>query len=72
MRQRALVGTDLLSDLQGRLPVVVTARDLARGLLEAVAAVGSNLELEAVLRRMTSVPILWITVHLRVLPADHR
>ena len=48
---------DLLSELQGRLQVVVAARDRIHGLLEAVVAVGSNLELEAVLRRIVEAAV---------------
>ena len=48
---------DLLSELQGRLQAVVAARDRAHGLLEAVVAVGSNLELEAVLRRIVEAAV---------------
>jgi signal transduction histidine kinase len=43
---------DLLAELQVRLQAVVDTRDRVHGLLEAVVAVGSNLELEAVLRRI--------------------
>jgi signal transduction histidine kinase len=43
---------DLLSELQGRLRAVVATRDRVHGLLEAVLAVGSSPELEAVLRRI--------------------
>jgi signal transduction histidine kinase len=48
---------DLLSELQGRLQVVVATRDRVHGLLEAVLAVGSNLELEAVLRRIVEAAV---------------
>src|SRR5450755_21385 len=48
---------DLLAELQVRLHAVVTARDRVRGLLEAVVAVGSQLDLEAVLRRMVEAAI---------------
>lgn len=48
---------DLLSELQGRLQAVVATRDRVHGLLEAVLAVGSNLELEAVLRRIVEVAV---------------
>ena len=41
---------DLLAELQGRLQAVVNTRDRVHGLLEAVVAVGRNLELEAVLQ----------------------
>ena len=43
---------DLLAELQGRLQDVVNTRDRVHGLLEAVVSVGSNLELEAVLRQI--------------------
>jgi signal transduction histidine kinase len=48
---------DLLSELQGRLQTVVATRDRVHGLLEAVLAVGSNLELEAVLRRIVEAAV---------------
>jgi hypothetical protein len=48
---------DLLSELQGRLQAVAATRDRLHGLLEAVLAVGSNLELEAVLRRIVEAAV---------------
>ena len=48
---------DLLSELQGRLQAVLATRDRMHGLLEAVIAVGSNLELEAVLRRIVEAAV---------------
>jgi signal transduction histidine kinase len=48
---------DLLSELQGRLQAVLATRDRVHGLLEAVIAVGSNLELEAVLRRIVEAAV---------------
>ncbi len=46
---------DLLAELQTRLATVLTTRDRERSLLEAVLAVGSDLDLQAVLRRITEV-----------------
>jgi signal transduction histidine kinase len=43
---------DLLAELQSRLEAVLASRDRMRGLLEAVVAIGSGLELEATLRRI--------------------
>jgi GAF domain-containing protein len=43
---------DLLSELQTRLEAVLATRDRMHGLLEAVVAIGSGLELEAMLRRI--------------------
>jgi signal transduction histidine kinase len=43
---------DLLSELHTRLQAVLNTRDRVEALLEAVVAVGSELELEAVLRRV--------------------
>jgi signal transduction histidine kinase len=43
---------DLLSELQVRLQAVLATRDRVHALLEAVVGVGSQLELEAVLRRI--------------------
>jgi signal transduction histidine kinase len=48
---------DLLSELQSRLQSVRDSRDRVRALLEAVLAVGSNLELEAVLRRIVEAAV---------------
>jgi signal transduction histidine kinase len=43
---------DLLAELQVRLQAVLATRDRVRGLLEAVVAVGSQLDLETVLRQI--------------------
>jgi signal transduction histidine kinase len=51
---------DLLSELQGRLQAVVATRDRVHGLLEAVLAVGGNLELEAVLRRIVEAAVVLV------------
>ncbi len=48
---------ELLSELQGRLQAVLITRDRVHGLLEAVVAVSSNLELEAVLRRIVEAAV---------------
>jgi len=48
---------DLLAELQGRLQAVMNTRDRVHGLLEAVVAVGSNLELETVLRRIVEAAV---------------
>jgi signal transduction histidine kinase len=48
---------DLLSELQTRLDVVLATRDRTRGLLEAVVAIGSGLELEAMLRRIVEAAV---------------
>jgi len=48
---------DLLSELQGRVEAVVATRDRVHGLLEAVVAVGSDLQLEAVLRRIVEAAV---------------
>ena len=54
---------DLLSELQGRLQAVLVTRDRMHGLLEAVLAVGSNLELEAVLRRIVEAAVVLVNAH---------
>ncbi len=43
---------ELLSELQGRLEAVLATRDRVHALLEAVVAVGSDLDLETMLRRI--------------------
>jgi signal transduction histidine kinase len=43
---------ELLAELQGRLQAVLATRDRMRGLLEAVVAVGSGLDLESTLRQI--------------------
>src|SRR5258708_5446567 len=48
---------DLLAELQVRLAAVVKTRDRVRALLEAVVAVGSNLELEVVLRQIVEAAV---------------
>jgi signal transduction histidine kinase len=48
---------DLLSELQSRLEAVLATRDRMRGLLEAVIAIGSGLELEAMLRRVVEAAV---------------
>jgi two-component system, NarL family, sensor histidine kinase DevS len=48
---------ELLSELQGRLGAVLATRDRVHALLEAVVAVGSDLQLEAVLRRIVEVAV---------------
>src|ERR1700742_3459718 len=48
---------DLLSELQARLEAVLGTRDRMRGLLEAVVAIGSGLELEAMLRRVVEAAV---------------
>ena len=48
---------ELLSELQTRLQAVLGARDLMHGLLEAVVAVGSGLDLESTLRRIVETAV---------------
>jgi signal transduction histidine kinase len=48
---------DLLAELQSRLQTVRATRDRVRGLLEAVIAVGSNLQLDVVLRRIVEAAV---------------
>ena len=48
---------ELLAELQGRLQVVLTTRDRMRGLLEAVVAIGSGLDLESTLRRIVQTAV---------------
>jgi two-component system, NarL family, sensor histidine kinase DevS len=48
---------DLLSELQGRLQVVLAARDQMRGLLEAVIAISAGLDLETTLRRIVETAV---------------
>jgi len=48
---------ELLSELQGRLQVVLAARDQMRGLLEAVIAISSGLDLESTLRRIVETAV---------------
>src|SRR5437879_2668764 len=43
---------DLLGELQSRLDAVLATRDRVHALLEAVVSIGSDLELETVLRRI--------------------
>jgi len=48
---------DLLAELQSRLEAVLATRDRMHGLLEAVIAIGSGLELEAMLRRIVEAAV---------------
>jgi two-component system, NarL family, sensor histidine kinase DevS len=48
---------ELLSELQGRLQVVLETRDRMRGLLEAVVAISSGLDLESTLRRIVETAV---------------
>jgi signal transduction histidine kinase len=48
---------DLLSELQVRLEAVLATRDRMRGLLEAVVAIGSGLDLGAMLRRIVQAAV---------------
>jgi GAF domain-containing protein len=48
---------ELLSELQGRLQAVLGARDQMRGLLEAVIAISSGLDLESTLRRIVQTAV---------------
>jgi signal transduction histidine kinase len=51
---------DLLAELQGRVQAVVATRDRVQGLLEAVVAVGTDMELEAVLRRIVEAAVMLV------------
>ena len=48
---------DLLSELQVRLEAVLATRDRMHGLLEAVIAIGSGLDLEGMLRRIVEAAV---------------
>ena len=48
---------DLLDELQTRLQMVLATRDRMHGLLDAVVAVGSDLNLEVVLRRIVEAAV---------------
>jgi signal transduction histidine kinase len=48
---------DLLTELQARLSEVLRTRDRVHGLLEAVLAVGSDLDLQTVLRRIVEAAV---------------
>jgi two-component system, NarL family, sensor histidine kinase DevS len=48
---------DELAELQGRLATVAVTRDRMRGLLEAVVAIGSGLDLESTLRRIVETAV---------------
>ena len=48
---------ELLAELQGRLASVAVTRDRMRGLLEAVVAIGSGLDLESTLRRIVETAV---------------
>ena len=48
---------ELLAELQGRLQAVLSARDRMRGLLEAVVAISSGLDLGSTLRRIVETAV---------------
>src|ERR1700750_3229321 len=48
---------ELLAELQSRLSAVLATRDRMRGLLEAVVAIGSGLDLESTLRRIVETAV---------------
>jgi signal transduction histidine kinase len=48
---------DLLAELHSRLEAIIATRDRMRGLLEAVIAIGSGLELETMLRRIVEAAV---------------
>jgi signal transduction histidine kinase len=48
---------ELLAELQTRLQAVLATRDRMRGLLEAVVAIGSGLDLESTLRRIVEAAV---------------
>ena len=48
---------ELLAELQGRLQTVLATRDQMRGLLDAVVAVSSGLDLESTLRRIVETAV---------------
>jgi signal transduction histidine kinase len=48
---------ELLAELQGRLQAVLATRDRMRGLLEAVVAISSGLDLESTLRRIVETAV---------------
>ena len=48
---------DLLAELQVRLQAVIANRDRMRGLIEAVVAIGSGLDLESTLRRIVQTAV---------------
>ena len=51
---------DLLAELQVRLAAVVSTRDRVHALLEAVVAVGSNIELEVLLRQIVEAAVMLV------------
>ena len=48
---------ELLAELQVRLQAVIANRDRMRGLIEAVVAIGSGLDLESTLRRIVETAV---------------
>src|ERR1041385_4142164 len=48
---------ELLAELQSRVQWVLAAREWMRGLLEAVVAIGSGLDLESTLRRIVEAAV---------------
>ena len=48
---------DLLAEMQSRLREIMATRDRSQGLLEAIVAVGSELDLATVLRRIVEAAV---------------
>src|SRR5579862_5489088 len=66
---------DLLAELQARLEAVLATRDRMHGLLEAVIAIGSGLDLDAMLRRIVEAAVDLVDARygaLGVIGADQR
>ncbi|MBO0821505.1 MAG: GAF domain-containing protein, partial [Nocardiopsaceae bacterium] len=66
---------DLLAELQSQLGTVLATRDRMRGLLEAVVAIGADLELEATLRRIVEAAVGLVDARfgaLGVIGEDHQ
>src|ERR1700751_4760858 len=66
---------ELLAELQSRLSAVRATRDRMRGLLEAVVAIGSGLDLEFTLRRIVETAVGLVDASYGALGAigeDHR
>jgi signal transduction histidine kinase len=51
---------ELLGELQDRLQAIMATRDRTRALIEAIAAVGSNIELEGVLKRIVEAAVVLV------------
>ena len=63
---------ELLLELQSRLQAILATRDRMHGLLEAVVAIGSGLDLESTLKRIVEAAVRLVDAQYGALGGDRR